>query len=99
MGRMSEIAGQIDELKNCSKVLTEIADVLSELLEVKESEETVVEEKKVLSFEEVRAVLAKKSREGHTAEVKAILSGFNVDKFSDIDCSQYEDLLEKVEAI
>ena len=57
------------------------------------------EEKKELTFEEVRAVLATKSREGHTAEVKAIITEFGVEKLSDIEPAQYEELLAKVEVI
>mgnify|MGYP007115505703 FL=1 len=43
--------------------------------------------------------MATKSGEGHTAEVKAILTEFGVEKLSDIEPAQYEELLAKVEVI
>ena len=56
-------------------------------------------EKRPLNLEVVRAVLARRSRDGHTEEVKAVISSFGADKLSAIDPSQYEELLKKVEMI
>ena len=47
----------------------------------------------------MRAVLVAKSRDGHTDEVKAVISSFGVEKLSDIDPSKYEELLQKMEVI
>lgn len=111
MGKMKELAEQIAELKHCGEILIGISDTLTELFssseEVKEEPETMEEPKasapkekqKTYSFEEVRAVLAAKSRDGHTDEVKAVISSFGVEKLSDVDPSQYEELLQKVEVI
>ena len=103
MIKTSELTAQLAELKHCGEALIGIADSLTKLfLQSAETEQEQVipkEEKKLLSFEEVRAILATKSREGHTAEVKAILTEFGVEKLSDIDPSQYEELLKKVEVI
>lgn len=111
MGKMKELAEQIAELKHCGEILIGISDTLTELFssseEVKEEPEIMEEPKasapkeelKTYSFEEVRAVLAAKSRDGHTDEVKAVISSFGVEKLSDVDPSQYEELLQKVEVI
>ena len=56
-------------------------------------------EEKPLTLEEVRAVLAEKSRAGHTAEVKAILNKHGADKLSEIDPAEYRALLAEGEAL
>ena len=110
MGKTKELAEQIAELKHCGEILIGISETLTELFasteEVKEEvpktkEEPAPqkEESKKHTFEEVRAILAAKSRDGHTDEVKAVISSFGVEKLSDIDPSQYEELLQKVEVI
>lgn len=56
-------------------------------------------EKKPLTLEEVRAVLAEKSRAGHTAEVRALLNKHGADKLSDIDIAEYPALLADAEVL
>ena len=56
-------------------------------------------EEKALTLEEVRAVLAEKSRAGRTAEVKALLLKHGADKLSDIDPAQYPALLADAEVL
>lgn len=56
-------------------------------------------EKKSLTLEEVRAVLAEKSRAGHTAEVKELLNKHGADKLSEIDPSEYPALLADAEVL
>lgn len=58
-----------------------------------------VPEEKPLTLEEVRAVLAEKSRAGHTAEVKALLTKHGADKLSDIDPAKYPALLADAEVL
>ncbi len=56
-------------------------------------------EEKPLTLEEVRAVLAEKSRAGHTAEVKELLNKHGADKLSEIDPAEYPALLADAEAL
>lgn len=56
-------------------------------------------EEQPLTLEEVRAVLAEKSRAGHTAEVKALLTKHGADKLSDIDPAEYPALLADAEVL
>ncbi len=48
----------------------------------------------VLKMEDVRAILAKQSRAGHTAEVKDLLKQFGADRLSAVDPSAYSALAE-----
>lgn len=65
----------------------------------KPEEKTEQPEEKALTLEEVRAVLAEKSRAGHTAEVKALLLKHGADKLSDIDPAEYPALLADAEVL
>lgn len=54
---------------------------------------------KKLTVEEVRAVLAEKSRNGKTQEVRAILKELGADKLSAIPEDKLPDVLKKAEAL
>ncbi len=64
-------------------------------------EETVPEEEKKpeITFEQVRAVLAQKSREGFTSAVKNIIEYFGAEKLSDIKPEHYAEVLSQAEMI
>ena len=55
--------------------------------------------KPALKLEQVRMVLAEKSRAGHTAAVKALLTKYGVAKLSELDPAHYAALLKEAEAI
>ena len=57
------------------------------------------QEEKPLTLEEVRAVLAEKSRAGHTAEVRELLNKHGADKLSGIDPAEYAALLPQAEVL
>ena len=56
-------------------------------------------EEKPLTLEEVRAVLAEKSRSGHTEEVRELLNKHGADKLSEIDPAEYAALLAEAEVL
>ena len=80
----------IEELRACAATLSGIADTLAKMAEPEEASPTL---------EEVRAVLAKLSVEGHSAAVKALIAKFGADKLSDIAPEQYAALLKEAERI
>lgn len=56
-------------------------------------------QEKPLALEDVRAVLAEKSRSGHTAAVKELLVKHGADKLSEIDPAEYPALLAEAEVL
>lgn len=56
-------------------------------------------EEKPLTLEEVRAVLAEKSRSGYTEEVRELLNKHGADKLSEIDPAEYPALLAEAEVL
>ena len=57
------------------------------------------EEEKTLTIEEVRAVLSRKSDEGKTAQVKALLMKYDAGKLSGVDPVKYATLVKEAEAL
>lgn len=54
---------------------------------------------KVLTLEDVRAVLAVKSQNGMTAEVKGLITKYGGTKLSDVDPKHYADLINDAEVL
>lgn len=75
----------IDGLKKLSADAAEIAALLEGSdAPAKQPEETAPAPAKVYTYEEVRAILAEKSRTGFRAEVKALLTAHGVKQLSDV---------------
>jgi len=91
--------------------LRSLADSLQAMVSEMESNEPVdvsqtevsvkapTPEEKPVTLEQVRAVLAEKSHDGFTAEVRALLEKYGASKLSQIDPSKYADLLAEAEAL
>lgn len=93
MSKMSELSQVLDEMVSCGENLIQAAKALKDIFSSTE------EEKKSVSLEDVRAVLAEKSRRGFTEEVKEIISKHGADRLSSIDPSEYESILSEAEVI
>jgi len=66
--------------------------------DAEQTQPTEITEKKI-TVEMVRAVMADKSREGKTQEVRQLLNEFGVDKLSAIPEEKLADLLKKAEVL
>lgn len=60
---------------------------------------TEPEPKPTPTLEQVRAVLAEKSRAGHTAAIRELLRKYGAEKLSLVDPQHYEALLKDVEGL
>lgn len=105
MNKMSDMAMTIEELRNAAAVINDAANWLAEQFsgtseEVPAKKPAAKEEKKPeLQLEDVRAVLAEKSRAGHTAAIRTILQKYGASKLSGVDPKHYEALLKDVEVL
>lgn len=95
MSKIKEMKITIDELRNTALIINEIADGLAEKFGDVEKEE----KNPVLTLEEVRTVLAEKSRNGFTSEIKALLKKYGASKLSEVDSKNYEALLKNTEEL
>lgn len=99
MSKMGDIAESITELRNAATAINSVADWLTEVLSTTETAEEAPATEPVLTLEEVRAVLAEKSRKGHTAEIRSLLQKYGADKLSKLDPANYKALLAEVEVL
>ena len=100
MSRTSEMATAIEELRNAAAAIKDTADWLAQyFINPDETEQEKHDHVPTFSLEEVRAKLANKSRQGYTAEVKALLVKYGADKLSAIDPAKYGELMAEAEVL
>lgn len=107
MSKMSELHLLVSELKSCGNVLIGLSESLADLFTSSENPEKSIQSEAVpaaqaekpISLETVRAVLAEKSRAGHTAKVRVLLENHGANKLSEIDPSEYPALLAEAEEL
>ena len=64
-----------------------------------EPEQTGIQEKQDITLEQVRAILAEKSRAGHSDKIKALIKSRGADKLTDVDPKYYQSLIDAAEAL
>jgi len=104
MSKMSDMATTIEELRNAAAAINDAANWLADAFSSTDDVDTKPAAKApvaepALKLEDVRAVLAEKSRAGHTAEIRSLLQKFGADRLSQLDPSSYKALLAEVEVL
>ena len=98
MSKMSDMAMTIEELRSAAASINEQFGGTAG--EAPAKEPAAKEEKKPeLKLEDVRAVLAEKSRAGHTAAIRTLLQKYGASKLSAVDPKHYEALLKDAEVL
>ena len=102
MGRISELELAIKDLRSAATTINEVANTLAEMFSTASADETLdaaVSAEPQLTLEQVRAVLADKSRMGFTAEIRALLQKYGAPKLSGIDPANYKALVADAEVL
>lgn len=108
MSKIADMAQTIEDLRNAAAAINEAADWLyqqfsgsddSDKQQIPKTAAYKEAPKPELKLEDVRSVLAGKSRAGHTAEVRDLLQKYGATKLSAIDPANYEALMKDAEAI
>ena len=104
MSKMNDMAMTIEELRNAAAAINDAADWLAQQFGgtpkvAGEPKAPIASAKPALTLEEVRAVLADKSRAGHTAEIRELLKKYGANKLSLVDPKHYEALLREAEVL
>ncbi|NCC86006.1 MAG: DNA ligase [Clostridia bacterium] len=99
MSKMSELDLCVSELRSAAQSLNAVADSLTALFSCTQPETSVQPTSKPLTLEDVRAVLAEKSRNGHTAKIRELLEKHGAAKLSEIDPQKYAALLAEAEVL
>ena len=103
MSKMGELDLCVSELRSVAQSLNTVADSLTSLFSGSQPRTSVQPESKPtskpLTLEDVRAVLAEKSRNGHTAKIRELLEKHGAAKLSEIDPKNYAALLAEAEVL
>ncbi|MCK9341050.1 MAG: DNA ligase [Synergistaceae bacterium] len=103
MSKMGELDLCVSELRSVAQSLNTVADSLTSLFSGSQPRTSVQPESKPtskpLTLEDVRAVLAEKSRNGHTAKIRELLEKHGAAKLSEIDPQKYSVLLAEAEVL
>ena len=102
MGKISELDMAIRDLRSAAATINDVADTLAEVFSTESADEApdaAAPAEAALTLEQVRAVLADKSRKGHTAEIRALLQKYGASKLSGIDPTNYKALLADAEVL
>lgn len=108
---LDAVGGVITCVHNLANSLQVVADVLTDMKSLEAIETHPVEQipekaakpkkkkAKTYTLEDVRGVLAEKSQNGLTSEVKGLIAKFGGSKLSDIDPSNYEAIIKEAEVL
>ena len=102
MGRISELELAIRDLRSAAATINEVANTLAEMFSTESADEApavATPAEPQLTLEQVRAVLADKSRMGFTAEIRALLQKYGAAKLSGIDPANYKALVADAEVL
>ena len=101
MSKTKLLLDVVSDLRSLADSIQAVADAMTDTKEAPATVEKANPEKKKpsISLEQVRTVLAKKSNEGLTAEVRELLKKHGADKLSGIDPDNYEALLHDAEVL
>lgn len=108
MSRTKLLLDVIADVRSLADSLQAVADGLLENDPVEVANQAVSAEEPILAkleesvkikLEDVRAVLADKSRIGHTAAVRELLAQYGASKLSEIDPQKYPALLKDAEKL
>ena len=99
MSKMSEMEATIRELRDIASSINDIANWLTDAFGNTDSAEAVPTPEKTYSLEEVRAILAEKSRDGFTAQIRDLLQKYGATKLSEVNPARYRDLVADVEVL
>lgn len=99
MSKMSEMEATIRELRDIASSINDIANLLTGAFSGTEEAAPAPEPEKALTLEEVRAILAEKSRDGFTAQIRGLLQKYGATKLSEVDPTRYGGLVADAEVL
>lgn len=107
MDKISAMNLLVYELKTCGEALLSISESLSGMIQIDDLQcemenpksKPQLPEQNPITLKEVRAILAQKSRAGHTSEVRTLLERHGAEKLSEIDPSEYPSLLQEAQVL
>ena len=101
MSRIKLLLDLVQDIRAVADDLQTITEAMASDEQAAELESTATpikeETAEAIRLEDVRAVLASKSRDGYGAQVRELISRHGGNKLSDIDASEYAAMLKEAE--
>ena len=88
-----------EDAENLASSIGVLITALESDEEVPKKEEKVNQNEKIYEIEDVRKILADKSRLGHTAKIRELLEKYGAKKLSKINPEEYAALVSDVEKL
>ena len=100
MNKMADVAEIINALRDAASTINTLADDLTDLFSYSSrTPEIAPAPEKAMTLEEVRAILAEKSRDGFTAQIRDLLLKYGASKLSELDPACYKILVADAEVL
>lgn len=99
MSKTNELGMVINDLRKAATIINDAADDLTEIFSGSKIDTLATHTETILTLEQIRAVLADKSRAGLTDEVRTLLKKYGADRLSKVDPSHYADLMKDAEVL
>ena len=101
MSKTNDLSMCISEMRAAAAALVSAADSLNQLFRSKEPDEPPMQAEvpAPITLESIRGILADKSAKGYGSAVKELLGRYHAARLSDVDPSDYADLLPEAQAI
>lgn len=99
MSKICEMHEIIEELKNAAAAIEAAANCLTKMFSREQAPEAETVTESSINLEDIRAILAEKSRAGYTAQIRSLLLKYGANKLSAVDPASYGDLLKDVEVL
>ncbi len=96
-----QIIATLKDIKSATAYIDGVADEMSKTIEELPTEETELQHlpQRQFSLEDVRTVLAEKSRASYTEQIRELLGKYGASKLSKVDSADYPALLEEAEVL
>jgi hypothetical protein len=98
MGKLAELSATIQELRDIAVKANDIANWLSEIY-INWQADADADDQPAITLEEVRVILADIAREGHSAEVRALIKKHGASRLAELDSACYQDIVRESEAL
>ena len=100
MSKMADVAEIINALRDAASTINTLADDLTDLFSCSSrTPEIAPTPEKAMTLEEVRVILAEKSRDGFTAQIRDLLLKYGANKLSELDPACYKALVADAEVL
>lgn len=102
MSRIKLLLDVVNDMRSLADSLQAVCDVMTDgdsIFKEEPATKTEVVKEPDIPLEKVRMVLAEKSQQGFTAEVRGIIAKYGAEKLSAVDKAYYANILKDAEGL